>query len=130
MIAGPGLGPIGERTLYLRLGDSCRAKFYIVFAHRNGGLEDGRTGLKRALVIVVAVASLVFAASSLAGNSVVTGHNAAPPVTSNLGTASSPSNQASTGTLPFTGLDLAAISGVAVLLLGGGLILARTTRKG
>ena len=87
--------------------------------------------MKRALVIVVVVASLVFVASSLAGNSVVTGHNAAPPVTSNLGTgtASSPSNKASAGTLPFTGLDLAAISGVAVLLLGGGLILARTTRK-
>ena len=85
--------------------------------------------MKRVLVIVVVVASLVLVGSSLAGNAVVTGHNAPAPVTSNLGVTGSPSSMPSTGSLPFTGFDLAGIAGLAVLLLGGGLILARSARK-
>jgi hypothetical protein len=85
--------------------------------------------LKRVLVIAIVAASLVLAASSLAGNAVVNGHDGAPPVSSNLGATASPSSKPATGTLPFTGLDLAGITGVAVLLIGGGLVLARTNRK-
>jgi hypothetical protein len=86
--------------------------------------------LKRVLLIVVVVAvSLVLAGTSAGGNAVVTGHSAAPSVTSNLGTNSGPTSSATTGTLPFTGLDLAGITVVAALLLAGGVTLRRTARK-
>jgi len=79
--------------------------------------------------MVIAV-SLVLAGASAGGNAVVTGHSAAPPVTSNLGTTGGGSTPSSTaGTLPFTGIDLAGITVVAALLLGGGLTLRRTARK-
>ena len=84
--------------------------------------------MKRVLVIAAVAAALVLAGSSLAGNAVVNGHNAAPPVTSNLGATGS-AGKPTSGTLPFTGLDLAGITALAVLLLGGGLVLARSSRK-
>jgi hypothetical protein len=107
-----------------------------LFSRRTGWLSskrigDGDQALKRILAIVMVVAvSLVLAGASAGGNAVVTGHSAAPPVTSNLGTTGGGSTPSSTaGTLPFTGIDLAGITVVAALLLGGGLTLRRTARK-
>jgi len=91
--------------------------------------RDGDQGLKRVLVIVMVIAvSIVLARSSFGGNAVVTGHSAAPSVTSNLGT-SGPTSSSTTGTLPFTGVDLAGITVVAALLVVGGLTLRLSTRK-
>jgi hypothetical protein len=81
--------------------------------------------VKRTLVtIAVVAAAFIFAASALGGSSIVTGHSATPSASSNLGVSGSHS-----GTLPYTGLDLAGIVVVAALLVGGGLILSRTNRR-
>lgn len=86
--------------------------------------------MKRILVVVAVVAAaLALAAAALAGSSVVTGHNSAPPAAGTLGQAAAPSGKVTSGTLPFTGLDLAGIAGAGVLLVGAGLILRRTARR-
>lgn len=79
--------------------------------------------MKRILVLIVAVAALALAPTALASgvvcahsstcNSASLGASAAPP--------SAPSG--GSGTLPFTGLDLAGVAAIAGLLVAGGLAL-------
>lgn len=98
-------------------------------------LAGRRQGLKRILVILAVVAiGLVLAAAASGGNSIVNGHTPTPPASSNLGASGSntPSGTGSSspsGTLPFTGLDLGGIAIVGALLVGGGLILRRQSRR-
>ena len=85
--------------------------------------------MKLALVIAVLVTSMfVLGGIAVAGNAVVTGHSAAPPLSAKLVKPGPPSGTSS-GTLPFTGIDLAGIAGVSAVLVAGGLILRRTARK-
>jgi hypothetical protein len=81
-----------------------------------------------AIIAVMAVV-LVVASTAMAGGSVVTGHNATPPTARSLGTHKSSSAPVAAGTLPFTGLDLAAIAGGAALLLAAGFVLRRAPRR-
>jgi len=83
--------------------------------------------VKRILIVVaVGAAALAFAASAFGGTAIVSGHNASPPTSASLGITGSGK---SSGILPFTGLDLAGIAIVGVLLVGGGLILRRTAGR-
>jgi hypothetical protein len=88
--------------------------------------------LKRiAITVAVAAVALVLASGAVAGGSVVTGHSATPPAAGNLATHAAPAikSSAHSGTLPFTGLDLAGFAGGAALLLGVGLVLRRSARR-
>ncbi|HTE84274.1 MAG TPA: hypothetical protein VK821_06050 [Dehalococcoidia bacterium] len=85
--------------------------------------------MKRTLLIMAIVAAaLTLVGSAVGGNSIVNGHTATPPASSNLGQTGSGSGTPS-GTLPFTGLDLAGIVVLGTLLVAGGLILRRTSRR-
>jgi hypothetical protein len=89
--------------------------------------------VKRVLVIVAAVAAaLALASVAAAGDSVVTGHNPAPPAAGTLGkqAASPAKSTVQSGTLPFTGLDLAGIAVGASLLVGAGVIISRRSARG
>jgi hypothetical protein len=86
--------------------------------------------VKRVLAIVAVVAAaLVLASIAAAGDSVVTGHTPAPPAAGNLGKQATGKSSASSGTLPFTGLDLAGIAVGGALLLGAGVIISRRTAR-
>jgi hypothetical protein len=88
--------------------------------------------VKRILVIVAAVAAaLALASVAAAGDSVVTGHSPAPPAAETLGkqAASPVKSTAQSGTLPFTGLDLAGIAVGGALLVGAGVIISRRTAR-
>jgi len=86
--------------------------------------------VKRTVAIIAVMAVvLVVASTAMAGGSVVTGHGSTPPTASSLGTHKSSPTQVAAGTLPFTGIDLAAIAGGAVLLLAAGVALRRVPRR-
>lgn len=82
--------------------------------------------MKRLLALATAaIAGLVFASSALA-NSLTCGHG----VTCTAGVGGGNTPMTGTGTtLPFTGLDLAAVALVAALLLVSGLVLRRVGRR-
>ena len=84
-----------------------------------------------ALIVAVTAVALVLASAAAAGGSVVTGHSATPPAAGNLATQAAPAlkSNAHSGTLPFTGLDLAGFAGGAALLLGAGFVLRRSARR-
>jgi hypothetical protein len=75
------------------------------------------------LLLAVAVAALVFSSGALA-NSTTCAHGS----TCNAGNLGGPTSH-SGGTLPFTGLDLAGVAGVAGLLLVSGVTLQRVSRR-
>jgi hypothetical protein len=94
----------------------------------------GGTTVKRVLVIVAVVAAaLALASVAAAGDSVVAGHSPAPSAAAagNLGKQASPGvkSSAPSGTLPFTGLDLAGIAVGGALLVGAGVIISRRTAR-
>jgi hypothetical protein len=93
---------------------------------------EGRRSLKRiALTVAVTVVALALVSGAAAGGSVVTGHSATPPAAGKLASQATPTlkSSARSGTLPFTGLNLAGFAGSGVLLLGAGLVLRRSARR-
>jgi hypothetical protein len=81
--------------------------------------------LKRILILVaVATAALVFSSGAFA-NSVKCAHGSM----CGAGSLEPPGTSTSSGTLPFTGLDLAGIAVVGGLLLITGLTLQRASRR-
>jgi hypothetical protein len=79
--------------------------------------------VKRLLVfLAIAISALVFSSAAFA-KSITCAHGS----TCNAGNLGGPSTGSKT--LPFTGLDLAAIAGVAGLLLVSGLTLQRAGRR-
>jgi hypothetical protein len=84
-----------------------------------------------ALTVAVTAVALVLASGAAAGGSVVTGHSATPPAAGKLASQAAPAlkSSAGSGTLPFTGLDLAGFAGGGALLLGAGLVLRRSARR-
>jgi len=76
------------------------------------------------LFLAVAVAALVFSSGALA-NSTTCAHGS---TTCNAGNLGGPTSR-SGGNLPFTGLDLAGVAGVAGLLLVSGMALQRVSRR-
>lgn len=77
------------------------------------------------LILAVAVSALVFA-SAASANAISCAHGSTCP-SGNLGGPTAPSS--GSGTLPFTGLDLAGIAGVGGLLLVSGLTLRHASRR-
>jgi hypothetical protein len=82
--------------------------------------------VKRILVLMAIFASALVIASTASANGLTCSHGSAP-CQGRLGAGQS--SGSSGGTLPFTGLDLGAISAVGLLLLGGGLALRRVGRR-
>ena len=76
-------------------------------------------------VAAIAAVALVFASSAMA-NALSCAHGST--CNGDLGSGKG-GGSVSGGTLPFTGLDLAGIAGVGVLLLGTGIVLRRVGRK-
>jgi hypothetical protein len=89
--------------------------------------------LKRAFVIVAVVMTALALASGAFASSLTGGHGSTPKSSGTLGTKvtkKSPSKNAVTaGTLPFTGVDLAAAAFGGFALLGVGFTLRRTSRR-
>jgi hypothetical protein len=83
----------------------------------------GRLVVKAILVFAAAVITALVVSSAAFANSVTCSHGSNCH-SGNLGT---PTHTG--GTLPFTGLDLAGIAGVAGLLLVGGVTLRRASRS-
>lgn len=80
--------------------------------------------MKGILVFVAVVATALVLSSAAFANSVTCAHGS----TCNAGNLGGPTSR-SGGTLPFTGLDLAGIAGVAGLLLVSGVTLQRVSRR-
>lgn len=94
------------------------------------GASDGETEtwVKRILLVVAAVVvALSLASLARADTAVQQGHQFVPPAAGSLGKTTPPTKTSSA--LPFTGLDLAGITIVGVLLVGAGTILFRSTRQ-
>lgn len=80
--------------------------------------------MKRILVLAVVVAVALVVSSGAFANGLTCAHGGTcEPGT--LGTTTPPSS----GTLPFTGLDLAGIAGAGAALLASGLTLYRVSRR-
>jgi hypothetical protein len=91
--------------------------------------------VKRIFVFLITVTGGLVVCSTALANSLTCGHGSTcgpgqggpfTPPSGGPGTFAAP-NQS--GTLPFTGLNLATIVAVAVLLLASGLVLHRMTRR-
>ena len=86
---------------------------------------------------VLGIAMAVAAPAFAGGGSVLSGHTSQPAATKVLKTKPSKGNVAgaakptvkSTGTLPFTGLNLAFAAAAGVVLVGAGALLRRTGRS-
>jgi hypothetical protein len=91
--------------------------------------------VKRILAFLTAVAGMLFWASTAFANSLGCGHGATcqPGQGAGPGQAAGPGqtglHTSGAGTLPFTGLNLVLIAGVALLLLVCGILLHRTARS-
>jgi CBS-domain-containing membrane protein len=88
--------------------------------------------VKRIVAFLLAVAGALTACSAAFANSLTDGHSAQnspgqfqPPGGAN---AAGTTHVSGAGTLPFTGLNLATVAVVAVLLIACGLVLRRMTR--
>jgi hypothetical protein len=83
--------------------------------------------VKRILVLVAVVATaLVLSSAALPANGLQCAHGSTcSPATLGGGTP----NGSGSGTLPFTGVDLAGVAAVGGLLLVSGLILQRASRR-
>ncbi len=88
--------------------------------------------MKRLNVFAVAVLGLAITGSAAAGSVIVKGYggNAGAPVANVLGahTSKAPAAAHTSGTLPFTGINLLVIALVAVALIGLGWALMRSSR--
>jgi hypothetical protein len=87
--------------------------------------------MKRLTMTMTALLSLAVTGAALAGGTIVSGYGGrggtpvgkvTPPVHTPAGTSQS------TGTLPFTGLDLTVFVGLALLLIALGVVLVRSSR--
>jgi hypothetical protein len=85
--------------------------------------------VKLTTMTTTAALGLAITGSALAGSAIHAGYGgkAAPAVGNVLGTPNSTTTH--TGTLPFTGLNLLAFAGIALLLLVLGTVLVRTSRR-
>jgi hypothetical protein len=79
--------------------------------------------VKRILVLAAVVATALVLASVASANALTCAHGNS---CSNVGGGGNSNNS---GTLPFTGVDLAAIAGIGGLLLVSGLTLQRASRR-
>jgi len=87
--------------------------------------------VKRLLVLAFVLGALAFSPAALA-SAVTCGHSTTCN-SGTLGATASPSSTTGTpssGTLPFTGLDLGGFAAIAVLLVGGGLVLRKQASRG
>ena len=96
--------------------------------------DSGGMRVKRILALFVAVGAALAICSTSLADALGSGHGAATQQGGNLGQFKPPSGTAGAhtsgvGTLPFTGLNLALVAAVAVLLLASGLVLHRMTRR-
>lgn len=85
--------------------------------------------MKGLLVLIAALAVALVISSGASANSVSCGHSSTPCSTGQQGGPSGTSTPNVHGTLPFTGVDLAGISGIGVVLLASGLALQRVGRR-
>jgi hypothetical protein len=84
--------------------------------------------MKRIVALLISIAVLIPGAATASANSSQGsyGQNQVQSVTSSQQTATSPSsNSASTGSLPFTGLDVGALAIGGIVLLGAGVVVRR-----
>jgi hypothetical protein len=79
--------------------------------------------VKRILVLAAVVATALVLASAASADALGCAHG------NNCQASSGGGGTSPSGTLPFTGIDLAAIAGVGGLLLVGGLTLHRVSRR-
>lgn len=91
----------------------------------------GRMLVKGFIVLVAVVAAFLVASSTAFADSLTCAHGQHCSSGSPGGSASggAPIRSGGGGTLPFTGLDLAGIAGVAGLLLVSGVTLQRVSRR-
>ena len=87
--------------------------------------------MRKLLLVVLCGMALVTAAPAMAANPTQgaysgTGANQLSQVQSD---ATSQSPAGTSGTLPFTGMNLGLVAGVAITLMGSGLVLRRRTRS-
>jgi hypothetical protein len=88
--------------------------------------------VKRLVALLSTVVAALVACSTAFANALSNGHSPTPSQPGQTGQFKPPGLGAHTsgaGTLPFTGLNLALIAAVAVLLLASGLLLHRMTRR-
>ena len=85
--------------------------------------------MKGLMVLTAAMAVALIISSAAFANSVSCGHSATSCSTAQQGGPNGSSTPNGHGTLPFTGVDLAGISGIGVVLLGSGLALQRVGRR-
>jgi hypothetical protein len=90
--------------------------------------------MKRLTTFAMSIVALSVAGSAWAGSTIVNGYggNGAAPVGNVLGGKAGThvgTTVQSTGTLPFTGLNLLGIALVALLLVGLGIAMTRSSRR-
>lgn len=92
---------------------------------------DSGESVKRIVALLVAVAGGLVACSAAFANSLTSGHSSTGQVPGQFtppGAGGGPQTSG-TGTLPFTGFNLATVAAVALLLLVSGLVLHRLTQR-
>lgn len=93
--------------------------------------------LRMTLIAAVAVLALVMVPSAMAQSSSVAGYGGQAKEVAGVASGGDPSDPGdpsgtvrSSGTLPFTGLDLGLLAGGGLLLLGIGITMARVVPRG